>query len=43
MVTIELLVYTMANQQKVVYDLSNGTISMTLNDPKLRFQGHTII
>ena len=34
----------MADQQKVVYDLSNGAIfSMILNDPYPRFQGHVIL
>ena len=30
----------MADQQKVVYDLSNGAMFSDLNDPYLRFQGH---
>jgi len=34
----------MADQQKVVYDLSNGAILMTLKkDPYPRFQGHAIL
>ena len=38
-------ILTMADQQKVVYDLSNGAMfmTMTLNDPYPRFQGHAIL
>jgi len=33
---------TMADQQKVVYDLSNGVIFNDLERPLPRFQGHAI-
>jgi len=36
-------ILTMANQQKVVYDLLNAAIFNDLERPLPRFQGHSIL
>jgi len=36
-------IFTMANKQKVLYDLSNGAIYNDLEQPQPSFQGHTIL